>query len=155
MDLVNEKYCVFRITVDSAAVIPKPVWTREVRVIVAKNKQDALNVYDPAITGSYGAMHKVINCEEIGTIDYIVTDETKAEWKEEAKVWQEKTKNDSENMSEEDLQYILSHGTRVERPWTPEEIRLMDNIKPATAEETKEMADRLKELGKNRRKKYR
>lgn len=148
MDLVNEKYCVFKLTVETAAVVPKPVWKRATRIIVAKNQQDALDVYNPGVTGAFGAMHKIIDCEEIGPIDYVVTDEMKAMWRREAEIVREESKKALKNLSEEDLMYILSHGTRIDRPWTTEEMKLLDKAQPMTAEESTKFANRLKELGR-------
>ena len=71
---------IFKVLVETAAVVPEPCWDKRETFVIAENEQDAMNCYNPMITGVMGVMHNVLSCEYFGEVSCIVIDDFKKHW---------------------------------------------------------------------------
>lgn len=74
---------VYKMLVESSAIVPNPVLNTKEHLVVAEDEKDARDSFDVTVTGVFGCKHKVISCECIGDVSHIVTDKVKEAWRDD------------------------------------------------------------------------
>ena len=74
---------VFKIIVETAALVPNAEFHKKEVLVVAETERDAKDVYNPSVTRVCGAFMRVLECECLGEVSAIVDSNYKSHWHQE------------------------------------------------------------------------
>lgn len=74
---------VFKMVVETGAIVPNPKLNRKEVLVVAETEKDARDSYNPSVTGLCGSSMEVLSCECLGEVSAIVDSAYKSHWNQD------------------------------------------------------------------------